>query len=109
MDLCFTLFTLRLFEPGRYLACDHGGVIPCMVPTQHLELLSSAYGLLLNELYYSPDSIIKAVLSLLDSSLALDTGSVCDVAAQDFCVSVEIILYIVRLAGAILVTKLSGK
>ena len=82
--------------PNRYLASDHGGVVPMMVPTQHSELLASAYGLLFNDLYYSPDSVIRSVVSLLESSLALDTGSVCDIGADDFSISVDIILYIIR-------------
>jgi hypothetical protein len=37
-----------LFEPGKYLPVDMGGVEPLMVPTIHKDLLASPYGLLLN-------------------------------------------------------------
>ena len=40
-----------LFEPGAYLRMRDTGVVPAMVPTQHPQLLSSAYGLLVNELH----------------------------------------------------------
>ena len=88
-----------LFEPGRYLHVDHGSSEPEMVPTQHKALLSTPYGLILNELLLSPDTIIQGVLSLMNGAMSLDTGSVCDIADDDFSVSVDIILYIVRLGA----------
>ena len=88
-----------LFEPGRYLHIDHGSSEPEMVPTQHKALLSTPYGLILNELLLSPDTIIQGVLSLMNGAISLDTGVVCDIADDDFSVSVDIILYIVRLGA----------
>ncbi len=90
-----------LFEPGKHLAMSDTGVEPAMVPTQHSELLASAYGALLNELFYSPEVTCRSVISLLDAALALDTGSVCDDAATDFNSSVTIILYIARLGARV--------
>ena len=88
-----------LFEPGRHLSMSMTGVEPCMVPTQHPELLASVYGALLNELFRSPASITRSVVSIMDSALALDTGSVCDSAGSDFNTSVDVILYVTRLAA----------
>ena len=90
-----------LFEPGRHLAMSDTGVEPAMVPTQHTELLASAYGALLNELFYSPEVTCRSVIALLDAALALDTGSVCDESATDFNSSVTIILYIARLGARV--------
>jgi hypothetical protein len=91
-----------LFEPGKYLAISASGVEPAMVPTQHADILASAYGALLNELFYSPDVTCRSVVALLDAALALDTGSVCDDAATDFNASVTIILYVARLGARVL-------
>jgi hypothetical protein len=90
-----------LFEPGRFLSLSLSGVEPVMVPTQHPELLASVYGALLNELFRSPESISRSVLSIMDSALALDTGSVCDSKSSDFNASVEIILYVTRMAARV--------
>ena len=90
-----------LFEPGRHLAMSDTGVEPAMVPTQHAELLASAYGALLNELFYSPEVTCRSIIALLDAALALDTGSVCDESASDFNSSVTIILYIARLGARV--------
>ena len=85
-----------LFEPGKYLRVDMCGVVPVMVPTAHLDLLASSYGLLLNELCRSPDSIISGVIVLLKGALACDTGSVVDEGAKEFNTSTQIILYLTR-------------
>ena len=77
------------------------GVIPAMVPTQCPELLSTAYGLLLNELHRSPDTVLRGVQALLRGALALDTGAVCDIGALDFNTGVDIILYVTRLAARV--------
>lgn len=66
------------------------------------ELLGCAYGLLLNELYRSPKLLLESVLSLMDSALALDTGSVCDKGSNEFNISVGIILYVCRMAARVL-------
>ena len=86
-----------LFEPGKYLPVDMGGVEPLMVPTIHKDLLATPYGLLLNEMYRSPESLLRAVLALLKNALAVDTGSVVDEGAERFNTSTVIILYITRL------------
>lgn len=88
-----------MFEPGRYLALDLVGVAPTMVPTPHQNLLATPFGLLLNELVRSPDTVLIALDTLLEGALALDTGSVCDLGELDFNVSVDIILYIARLGA----------
>lgn len=49
----------------------------------------------------SPDAVCSATLSLLDAALALDTGSVCDEGGNDFNISVDIILYVCRLASRV--------
>lgn len=90
-----------MFEPGKYLAVDMGGVEPMMVPTRHPELLATPYGLLMNELYRSPDTIIRSILTLLRGALAVDTGSVVDEGAKEFNTSTMIILYITRLAARV--------
>jgi hypothetical protein len=91
-----------VFEPGKFLSLNATGVEPGMVPTQHADLLASPYGALLNELFYSPDVTCRSVIALLDSALALDTGSVCDDSATDFNASVTIILYIATLGARVL-------
>ena len=88
-----------LFEPGKHLSMSMTGVEPTMVPTQHSELLATVYGALLNELFRSPSSICRSMISIMDSALALDTGSVCDAKSSDFNSSVEIILYVMRLGA----------
>lgn len=88
-----------LFEPGRYLALDLVGVAPTMVPTPHVGLLATPFGLLLNELTRSPNTVLQALDALLEGALALDTGSVCDIGEDDFNVSVDIILYVARLGA----------
>ena len=90
-----------VFEPGRHLAMSHSDVEPAMVPTAHKELLASTYGALLNELLLSPKSVTRSVISIMDSALSLDTGSVCDSKSSDFNTSVEVILYVTRLAARV--------
>jgi uncharacterized membrane protein YgcG len=90
-----------LFEPGRYLFVNLGGVEPIMVPTQHPQLLASAYGALLNELHRSPTTVIRGVIQLLQGGLALDTGTVVDEGEEDFNGSADIILYVARLGARV--------
>lgn len=91
------IFDSVMFEPGKYLAMHMGGVEPLMVPTLYPELLATSYGLLMNELYRSPDTVIRSILTLLKGALAVDTGSVVDEGAKEFNTSTMIILYITRL------------
>ena len=82
-----------LFEPSKYLRMDMTDVEPKLVPTLNNELLSTPFGLLMNELVRSPDTIMRSVLGLLKGALACDTGSVADTGEDDFNVSTRIILY----------------
>ena len=79
-----------LFEPNRYLPA---GVlsVPSLVPCNNPQLLSSAYGLLINELARSPDVAVSCTLRLLRLAVDLDVGTVRST-------TVDIILYVVRLA-----------
>ena len=90
-----------LFEPGKYLRMDMTGVEPMMVPTSHSDLLATPFGLLINELCRSPDTIIRSILTLLRGALACDTGSVVDEGATDFNNSTRIILYLTRVGSRI--------
>lgn len=90
-----------LFEPGKYLRMDMTNVEPMMVPTPHPDLLASPYGLLLNELCRSPDTVVRSVLALLKGALACDTGSVVDEAAMSFNVSTTIIIYCARMGARV--------
>jgi thiol-disulfide isomerase/thioredoxin len=89
------------FEPGKYLVLGDTGVYPAMVPTQHPGLLSSAYGLMMNELHRSPPNVLEPTVSLITGALALDTGAVCDVGGTDFNTGVDIILYVTRFAARV--------
>ena len=90
-----------LFEPGKYLRIDMSGVEPMMVPTSHPDLLATPYGLLMNELCRSPDTVIRSVISLLKGAVACDTGSVVDDGGTTFNTSTLIIMYISRLASRV--------
>jgi len=88
-----------MFEPNRYLSLKLRGVEPVLVPTPYKELLATPYGTLINELCSSPETILRATMALLKDALALDTGSVCDIGAEDFNTSVQIILFAARLGA----------
>ena len=90
-----------LFEPGRYLRIDCCKVEPTMVPSTNVDLLASPYGMLLNELCKSPDTVIRSVIMLLKGALACDTGSVVDEGSTTFNTSTMIILYIARMGSRI--------
>lgn len=90
-----------LFEPGRYLRMDCCKVEPTMVPSTNADLLASPYGMLLNELVKSPDTIIRSVMTLLRGALACDTGSVVDEGDKVFNTSTMIILYASRLGSRV--------
>ncbi len=91
-----------MFEPGRHNALNSSSVEPRTVPTQNPQLLGCPYGMLLNDLYRSPDVVCDAVVRLMDAGLALDTGSVCDTGADEFNDAVLIILYLSRLSCRVL-------
>jgi hypothetical protein len=85
-----------MFEPSKYLRIDMCNVEPMMVPSPQPDLLASPYGLLLNELCRSPDTVINSVISLLKGALACDTGAVVDEDATEFNISTTIIIYCSR-------------
>ncbi len=72
-----------------------------MVPCHDPDLLASPYGMLLNELVRSPDTVLRSVLTLLKGALACDTGSVVDEQETQFNTSTMIILYIARLGARV--------
>ena len=90
-----------LFEPGRYLRMDCCKVEPTIVPTSNVDLLASPYGMLLNELCRSPETVIRSVIILLKGALACDTGSVIDDGAPKFNASTMIILYTARMGARV--------
>jgi hypothetical protein len=159
-----------LFEPGKYLSLDMGGVEPLMVPSPHAQVGSSFYYktfILLLEfpLTYLPSTrpshgapaaraaaghavrpaaeraaplawkrdaqvpasfcycnflnlpayllptcnfnfnfnfnVMRSVLSLCTSALAVDTGCVVDEGAKDFNASTDILLYVARLCARV--------
>lgn len=90
-----------MFEPGKYLRIDMSNVEPMMVPTPHADLLATPYGLLLNELCRSPETVLRSVLTLLRGALACDTGSVVDEDGTDFNTSTTIIMYVTRLGARV--------
>lgn len=87
--------------PNNSLCFLVTGVQPMMVPTLHPELLATPYGLLMNELCRSPDTIIEGLLTILRGALACDTGSVVDVGGTTFNESSLIILYAARLGARV--------
>ena len=82
LDSCF-------FEPGGWVA-DEDKRLPKAVPSEDSGLTSSPFGLLMNELIFSPKLLLDGVLSILDKALEFDTGSY---AGQ----SAPVILYFIRL------------
>eukprot|EP00957_Ditylum_brightwellii_P148634 11316332-Ditylum_brightwellii.AAC.1 len=62
-----------------------------MVPTLHPQLLATGYGMLINELHRSPDTVIRSTLQLVTSALAVDTGTVVEEGESDFNKSTDII------------------
>ena len=57
--------------------------------------------MLLNELCHSPQSVLEAVVRLLEGALALDTGTVTDGQNPTFNSGVHIILYALRLGARV--------
>ena len=90
-----------LFEPGKYLHANMTGVEPVLVPTMNPELLSSSYGLLVNDLVRSPKTIIPAIIGLLKGALACDTGSAADTNEDKLNMSTKIILYTTLLGARV--------
>ena len=83
-----------VFEPGKYLNLSAGQEIPQLVPTEKKELLATPYGLLLNELQYSPSGVLRSVLTLLKAAINLDVGTI-------HSTTVPIILYTLRLVSRV--------
>jgi len=82
-----------LFEPGKYLPLGYKNV-PEYVPTPDKTQLASPYGLLINELVYSPEYVLTTTTTLVKLALNLDTGTV-------FSSTVPIILFVIRTAARI--------
>jgi thiol-disulfide isomerase/thioredoxin len=78
-----------LFEPSRYLELG-ANYAPSLVPSEEPKLIASPYGLLFNELHYSPDGLIRTLVSLIQQARKLDVGTV-------YSSTVGVILYVVRL------------
>lgn len=83
-----------VFEPGRYLRLADGREIPQSVPTKRTELLATPYGLLLNELQYSPEGVFRSVIALLKAAINLDVGTV-------HSTTVPIILFVLRFVARV--------
>eukprot|EP01012_Entosiphon_sulcatum_P009332 TRINITY_DN1521_c0_g2_i1.p1 TRINITY_DN1521_c0_g2~~TRINITY_DN1521_c0_g2_i1.p1 ORF type:complete len:4962 (-),score=1074.52 TRINITY_DN1521_c0_g2_i1:73-14958(-) len=80
-----------LFEPQRHLPLDCSRA-PLMVPTEDRHLLGTPYGLLLNELYRSPATLVKFLLALLKQGLECDSGT-------PYSAELDLILFTVRVAA----------
>ena len=70
-----------------------------MVPTLHPDLLATPYGLLMNELCRSPDTVLRSLLVIATGALSCDTGSAVDEGTNGFNASTSIILYAARLGA----------
>eukprot|EP00755_Sulcionema_specki_P014189 Sspe_Gene.56011::Locus_30819_Transcript_1_1_Confidence_1.000_Length_7199::g.56011::m.56011 len=79
-----------LFEPWRFLEYEMEGKAPQTVPSEDGRLLSTPYGLLLNELQHNPEGVTRPMLRLLKLAQELDAGTVMNAGA------VDVILYLVR-------------
>lgn len=82
-----------LFEPGKYLPSDEDK-IPAEVPTPNRRILSTAFGLLFNELYRSPEVLMDSVLTLTKLAVNLDVGTV-------HSSTVPIVLFVLRLVARV--------
>lgn len=82
-----------VFEPGKYLPFGSQAE-PKEVPTQQPRLLATPYGLLINELSRSPESVLQSAETLLKLALDLDTDSV-------YATTIDVILYVVRTVARI--------
>lgn len=64
-------------------------VVPTSVPTNSREMLATPYGLLLNELSRAPGGVLRPLLQLLRSALALESGG---------SGALPLVLYVIRVA-----------
>ena len=64
-----------VFEPGVHLGIGREKA-PKVVPTKNPDLLATPYGFLLNDLVYSPGSVLSPLVKLVKLALGLDTGTV---------------------------------
>lgn len=78
-----------VFEPGKYLKLSDGNEIPFEVPTTKTDLLATSYGLLLNELQFSPEAFFHSTIALLKAAINLDVGTI-------HSTTVPIILFVMR-------------
>eukprot|EP00755_Sulcionema_specki_P008255 Sspe_Gene.40443::Locus_19530_Transcript_1_1_Confidence_1.000_Length_7240::g.40443::m.40443 len=79
-----------LFEPARFQHQSMEGKVPKTVPAETPDLLSTPYGLLLNELQHGAEGVTRPLLRLLKLAQELDAGTVLNTSA------VDVILYLVR-------------
>jgi len=77
-----------VFEPGRHLPLGYGAA-PEEVPAPDIKQIAAPYGLLLNEVYRSPEGLLASIRKLLAQARELDSR---DPGASN----VPIILYICR-------------
>ena len=90
------LLDATLWEPGAFSSATMSNTapVPQEVPCAKPELLSTAYGLMLNELYRSPAVVLTATVKLLKLALDLNTGTV-------HGSTTEVILFVCRLASRV--------
>eukprot|EP00760_Papus_ankaliazontas_P009215 PhM_4_TR13981/c0_g1_i1/m.81553 len=84
-----------LFEPSRFLSRDLSKVCPEMVPTENQALISTPYGLLLNELQFSSEGVVEPLLRLVELAQEMDAGTVHNKA------TVDVILFLVRIVARV--------
>jgi hypothetical protein len=82
-----------LFEPGTHLPAELL-TVPEEVPAFNKRLLATPFGLLLNELYRSPEVIMNSVLALVKLAVNLDVGTV-------HSSTVPIVLFVLRLVSRV--------
>lgn len=78
-----------LFEPGRWQE-EYNKKTPTSVPAPDRDHLSTAVGLLFNEIIMSPSVVLTSVQTMLEKVLEMDTGKYSELS--------ESILYIMRMA-----------
>tara|TARA_R110002050_G_scaffold205528_2_gene341223 strand:+ start:127 stop:2670 length:2544 start_codon:yes stop_codon:yes gene_type:complete len=80
-----------LFEPGNHLSVEFNDVLPEAVPCLNKKLMSTPYGLLLNEVHRSPEVLVSTVIRFLHLAMEMDTGSATEASAR-------VVMFILRLA-----------
>ena len=83
-----------LFEPGTFARVGDANA-PELIPTPKKAQLASGYGLLLNEIHFSPTILLTSMQDLLSQALDLDTG-IPETSTED------LILYVVRMVASLM-------